>query len=93
VWTSFAAIQRPDLMAQSNRILILSSFLCGNPNRVRDPRAPYLCGQGDHDHRAQWREIIGLENHGRTTASLLVVTLRLAKIYQPNFTALGEVHG
>jgi hypothetical protein len=55
--------------------------------------APYLLGQGYHDHRAQWREIVGLENRGRAAASLLVVTLRFAKLHQPNFAALGGVHG
>jgi len=37
-----AAIQRPDLMAESNRVLVLSTFPRGNPNGVRDP-ARLIC--------------------------------------------------
>jgi hypothetical protein len=88
-----AAIQRPDLVAESNRVLVLSSLPRGNPIGVRDSGPPYLRGQRNHDNRAQWPEIIRLENHGRPAPSLLVVTLRLAKIDQPHFAALGDVHG
>jgi hypothetical protein len=88
-----AAIERPDLVAEGYRVLLLSSFSRGNPNRVCKTGTLCLGRQRNHDNSTQLGEIIDLENHGGAAASLLVIALRLAKIDQPHFATLSGVHG